>query len=637
MAKPAVAIATAPALETDPGSFQILPIAKLVESPSNHRRKSWGNLDELAASIKVKGVLVPICVRPAPTGLVEGAFEIVYGHRRFRAATKAGLPAMPAIVRELTDVEVIEAQVIENLQRTDVHPLEEAEGYEQLLASKDRPYTVDDIAAKVGKSKAYVYARLKLLDLTKESREAYYDGKLSASTALYLARVTPELQKKALEALCPPWRGAEAGPMSAREASSILQREFMCRLQGAPFALDDADLVSAAGACASCPKRSGAQPDLFSDVDAGVGDVCTDIGCYDQKADAAWKKRTAAAEAAGRKVLTEKESKDVLREYGGPVGGYVSLDQTCHADPKYRTYGKLLGKKAAEAIVLARDSSGKVHELLPSKEATRLLKAAGHSFRADSSSGSSSPKSKAQRQAEKTDRALEERVEKQLLELACKKIIANPNDPALWRHAVVSLCAYGETWAINVLWPDPTGKEKFGPAEKRIAAQAAKAKGDELLAALLLGALDMDLGPYGTRRKELLAKLSIDEKSVRARVKEEMKATEKAAAAPAKGKAGELKWVSADDEHTAEPVDGLVYHVAPTPGGKTWVAKVSTTHGDSWKTLGTFTTLLSDAKKLCQADLLERAADGILKNAGAGELTKRDTKGAAVKRKGGRR
>jgi ParB/RepB/Spo0J family partition protein len=632
MAKPAVAIATAPALETDPGSFQILPIAKLVESPSNHRRKSWGNLDELAESIKAKGVLVPICVRPAPAGLVEGAFEIVYGHRRFRAATKAGLPAMPAIVRELTDVEVIEAQVIENLQRTDVHPLEEAEGYEQLLASKDRPYTVDDIAAKVGKSKAYVYARMKLLDLTKESREAFYEGKLTPSTALYLARIPAELQAKALKALTPEWREEDEGPMSAREASEILQNDFMCRLRDAPFKLADADLLPSAGPCTTCPRRSGAQPDLF-DASEGIGaDVCTDPKCFAVKKAAAWTKRSTEAEAAGRKVLSPKETKGIFDQWGMRYGAdYVEVSTRCGEDPKARTYKALLGKRAADAIVLAKDPKGAVHELLPKAEIPKLLKDAGHDFKVDPPVTAET--TKAERERQKAEAQLHHAFETRRREVVLAALAKREPDDELWR-----LVARANEDAAHERLDDYGHTAKTVDVPKHVETL----KGKDLRAFALTLALDglLERYPWGDKekaQKQLFAWAKVDEKAIRAEAKEAFKAAEKAAAAPAKGKAGELKWVSADDEHTAEPVDGLVYHVAPTPGGKTWVAKVSTTHGDSWKTLGTFTTLLSDAKKLCQADLLERAADGILKNAGAGELTKKDTKGAAVKRKGARR
>lgn len=200
---PKTATAEAPPVAPAPPPaprLELVPLTKLRESTLNHRR-SWGDLKELAASIRAKGVLEPILARPGKPGtLGADVLEIVFGARRFRASQEAGLEAIPAIVRDMSDTDAMEAIVIENLQRADVHPLEEAEGYEQLLAQKERPYTVEDIAAKVGKSKAYVYGRMKLLALCKEARDAFYEGDLSASVALLIARIpVPELQQKALE------------------------------------------------------------------------------------------------------------------------------------------------------------------------------------------------------------------------------------------------------------------------------------------------------------------------------------------------------------------------------------------------------------------------------------------------------
>lgn len=631
--------AAAEALTPD-ADFRLIPIAKLTESPSNHRRKSWGDLDELAASIKSKGVLVPICVRPANIGLVEDAFEIVYGHRRFRAASKAGLAAMPAIVRVLTDVEVIEEQIIENWDREGVHPLEEAEGLGQLLQPAG-PYTIDALAAKLGKSRSTIYARLKLLDLVPTCRDAFYDGKLSPSTALRLARVPKDLQLDALGAITPRWRNVEMnGPLPDREVSRILQQEFMHPLGEAPFALDDADLVPSAGACAACPKRSGAQPDLFSDVEGA--NVCTDSGCYRHKLDAMWERRI----ASGAKVLADKEVVATISEHGRVEHGaaYVDLDTADYSDPKHRTYRKLLGKRATEAVVLARRGDGPIKELIPKKDLGALLKAAGHtSLRAPSAptSGPTKEEKARAKAAAELDRETQQRLSREI----DRKIVEHSEDVGLLRLGVVHAAAYtygySDKHPFDAIWPKgarDAATETAQTMEARFAKQIAKAPREQLLAGLLLVVLDDATEPHSRERKDLLALLKVDEKAIRAEVKLVQKAI---AAPPAKGaKAAppELKWVSADDEHTAEPIDGLVYHVAPTPGGKTWVAKVSTTHGDSWKTIGAFTTLLSDAKKLCEADLLERGADAILKNAGAGKLNAKGLKGAAVaSKKGGRR
>jgi ParB/RepB/Spo0J family partition protein len=347
-------------------------------------------LHELADSIREHGVVEPILVRPK-----GDRFEIVFGARRFRASKLAEQTTIPAIVRVMEDVDALETTVIENLQRADVHPLEEAEGYEQLLEQKDRAYTVDDLAAKVGKSKAYVYARLKLLALCKEAREAFYGGKLTASTALLVARIpVPELQKKALEEILSggefDFSSGANEPMSYRDAQQHIVSRYTLRLADAPFDRADPELVSGAGVCTTCPKRSGAQPELFADVKSP--DICTDPSCFDAKKTAAWKRTADEAKAKGLRVLSATEAKKVFSptgETGGPNGRfahvrhdapYVELSARCLEDPKQRTYKQLLRKSVPEKVVARDPLSGKVREFVERDAAAKALKEAGVSL-----------------------------------------------------------------------------------------------------------------------------------------------------------------------------------------------------------------------------------------------------------------
>src|SRR5690349_6962745 len=197
---------TAPALENE--QIHSIPIEQLKESPTNTRR-TWGNLDELAASFKDVGILQPLAARR-----LHGHFELVFGHRRFRAAAKAHLETVPVIVRTMSDAQAKEAQAIENLQRQDLHPLEEAEGLEQLHALG---WSAEDMAAKIGKSRAYVFERMKLLELCKPLRKAFYEDAFGASIALYLARLpTEKLQLEAYKAIqVPQWDREGMGPVKS--------------------------------------------------------------------------------------------------------------------------------------------------------------------------------------------------------------------------------------------------------------------------------------------------------------------------------------------------------------------------------------------------------------------------------------
>src|SRR5438094_4788110 len=134
--------------------YRNIPITALVESASNPRKRfDEKSLEELAASFKTQGVLAPLLVRE----LDESKYEVVAGARRLKAARIAALESLPVRVVKLTDAEAIEAQVVENLQREDIHPLEEALGFRSLLGLMDGTYTVASIAARAGKSEAYVY------------------------------------------------------------------------------------------------------------------------------------------------------------------------------------------------------------------------------------------------------------------------------------------------------------------------------------------------------------------------------------------------------------------------------------------------------------------------------------------------
>ncbi len=183
--------------------FRLIPIEGLLESSTNPRKSfDKEGLEELAASIKEKGILQPLLVRFVPAEKVGGAsvsehYEIIAGARRYRAAKKAGLEEVPAIVRQLDDDQVLEAQVIENLQRENVAPVEEARGFQQLV---DRGHKVEELAEKIGKSARYVYARLELVKLSEPILKALDDGKITPSHAQLIATLPKgEDQKKALD------------------------------------------------------------------------------------------------------------------------------------------------------------------------------------------------------------------------------------------------------------------------------------------------------------------------------------------------------------------------------------------------------------------------------------------------------
>lgn len=196
------AIPTTEAVDANQDEYLVVPLTAIQESPLNPRKTfDLGALEEMAASMRQLGVLEPLLVRPAkgPTGKRRDAprFELVAGARRLRAAEIAGLPSVPVRVKHLDDKQVLEVMVVENLQRDGLQPLEEAEGYRVL--HEEHGYSVNELAGKIGKSREYVYARLKLRGLTEEARQLLLDRKITPGHAILLARLKPEDQERAIE------------------------------------------------------------------------------------------------------------------------------------------------------------------------------------------------------------------------------------------------------------------------------------------------------------------------------------------------------------------------------------------------------------------------------------------------------
>ena len=386
------AIAGTPRLES---LAQIKPAAWNPRQIRNAKKDA-----ELLESVKEKGVLQSLLVRP-----VNSHYEVVCGTRRYDAALEAGLVAVPVIVRDLSDAETLELQAIENGQREDVHPLEEAEAYRKL--HEDHHVSPEEIAVKVGKSRTWVYSRIKLLALVDSARKAFLDGKLDVSTALLVARIPdPELQKKACTELTRA--NYDGSLMSYRQAAEFVQSHYMLKLAEAGFKTTDADLLPAAGPCTTCPKRTGTQKELFADVKSA--DVCTDPKCYREKQDAAWAARAAAAEAQGQRVLAPAEAAKVFAKHNPEEvdrgAGFVDLDAEEWIGDKNKKWRAILGK-AAPAPTLARDAHGNIHELVPKEAAAEALKATGK--KAGALSTGLVPRSHGLTDAEKKQRAEQQR------------------------------------------------------------------------------------------------------------------------------------------------------------------------------------------------------------------------------------
>jgi ParB/RepB/Spo0J family partition protein len=357
-----------------------IPLKLITTSPTNPRKYfDQEKLQELADSIKSKGLLQPVVTRTIPIedprALDSGyEFELVAGERRFRAAQLAGLTEITAINRDLTDEEALEIQTIENLQREDLSAIEEAEGYQALIDTK--LYTVQTLADKVHKSETYIRRRIQLAVLPGEAKQAVNDGVMQFGTALAIARIPDPKSRTAATKWALSDRHEVPGPAAmAMHAAD----NYMLDLKHAPFDTGSEKLLPACGSCKLCPKRSGNNQDLFSDV---KGNYCTDSSCFQKKVDANWQMEKAGAANAGRKAI--ENSKQLFQSswrngcerqnYHG--NDYLDLSESCYRAPKSETYKKLFGNLLGEhlTVYIARDHSGHIHEFVKKAEGEKALK-----------------------------------------------------------------------------------------------------------------------------------------------------------------------------------------------------------------------------------------------------------------------
>jgi ParB family transcriptional regulator, chromosome partitioning protein len=339
-----------------------LPIAMLTESPTNPRRNfDEGFLKGLASSIQSQGVLASLLVRPK-----DQRYEIVFGAQRFRAAQIAGKEIVPVEIRDMTDAQVMEAQRVENLQRRDVHPLEEARSFKGLLDLEEPRYSIEQIAVKIGKPPVYVATRLKLTELSEVVMEEFYREEIGVGHALLLAKLPLDKQEEALKACFrEDWsassdRKAKRILLPVRSLQTWIEQNILLVLKEAPFDKRDAHLVAIAGSCADCPKRTGHNKLLFSDL--GKLDACTDPSCYQAKVDAHVAKTIAA-----KPKLVQISTGYTKPQEGSPIvphGKYIAIapekpkDKEQAQRPQYKTC-----KFTTEAIIADGDGKGEVHRV----------------------------------------------------------------------------------------------------------------------------------------------------------------------------------------------------------------------------------------------------------------------------------
>jgi ParB/RepB/Spo0J family partition protein len=325
------------------GVLVTAPWAVVHDSPFQYRKThNEARLAELTENIReTGGIHQPILARRRfpnplfPEFNPQDGLEIIAGHRRKLAGIAAGLPFGPVLVKDLSDDQARRIQITENLQRDDVHAIEEAEGFQELI---DRcGETAETIATTMGKSQSYVYGRLKLLALCSEVRKACLAGEMGAEAALLIARLrTDKLQQLALTAIRGKYLDlSDGGKSSHRRIRDLLNERFTLEMKSAIFDTESDSLLPAAGKCSACPKLSGNAPEFldvatdkatssYSRVKLGP-DVCTDPDCFAAKKKAHLKLQAAELTAKGKTVVDGNKARQAIDAQGKLKEGYVPL------------------------------------------------------------------------------------------------------------------------------------------------------------------------------------------------------------------------------------------------------------------------------------------------------------------------
>ncbi|OJV19109.1 MAG: hypothetical protein BGO21_20585 [Dyadobacter sp. 50-39] len=239
-------------------------------SPFNYRQHmDQTALEEFAAEILVHGILSPLLVRTTS----DAGFELLAGERRLRAALMAGLSSVPVLVAQLDDEMVCEVQLAENLQRENPHPLHESQAIARMQKAGK---TIDEIAARLGKSRKFVYSRIKLSELIEPFQQILFAAKMGVQQAYEIARLSAASQHQMFEQYCSDWQQEHFQMPSAHVIS-----RFRCDLTRAPFDITIDNLVPATPACTGCPLNSATLKSLFPELATEA--VCSGLDCYQSK------------------------------------------------------------------------------------------------------------------------------------------------------------------------------------------------------------------------------------------------------------------------------------------------------------------------------------------------------------------
>lgn len=250
---------------------EMIPIAE-IEPDSDQPRTTMEEIEEMAESIKSVGrVMQPIAVQR-----IGNKYKLIFGERRYRGTLLLGLKEIPAFVYDVTPEEAKVMQLVENLQREDLHPMQQAQGFFQLTNLKN--YSIEEISLRVGKTKYFVRQQLKLNDLTREWKAIFLKNGIPLTIALQICLLTKEAQQHLYDN-----EVSEEMEKSDKPVISIntyLIDKYKGKLNSACFDIKDPELDKKAGACTSCPFNT-ACASLFTEHEENPS--CNNIACFQSK------------------------------------------------------------------------------------------------------------------------------------------------------------------------------------------------------------------------------------------------------------------------------------------------------------------------------------------------------------------
>jgi ParB/RepB/Spo0J family partition protein len=325
-------------------SLKFIKIKDIVPNPLNPRKDfEQGAMEELMASILKIGVIQPITVRP-----FGDKYELVCGERRYRAALSVNAAhkernEIPASIRNLTDEEAMELMVTENLQRKDVHPMEEADAFQFMM--EKMKYTITDIAAKIGKAEPFVLRRLQLRKLVADLQAIFITGVLPIGHAELLSKLETEDQqawyKDYTDGL------SYNGMPNMKKLKQWLQSNTQNELSKAPFDINadftGRDTVRSI-ACTQCPNNTAVSCTLFPEDPTDA--ICTFKACYKSKAEAAFSENL-------KNALADKTVLLFGYSYGAEMKKYIEKGYTCLME--YDHFSMVYGVPDPDDMNLDRD------------------------------------------------------------------------------------------------------------------------------------------------------------------------------------------------------------------------------------------------------------------------------------------